>query len=57
MVDTKIIKLKYRNQLDSGIEWEGIFNLAKQAGINYIGSYPFSVIRNLPRPGSPESRF
>ena len=45
MVDTKIIKLKYRNQLDSGIEWEGIFNLAKQAGINYIGSYPFSVIQ------------
>lgn len=45
LVDTKILKIKFSNQLDSGIEWEGIFNLAKQYGLNYLGSYPFSAIQ------------
>jgi type II secretory pathway component GspD/PulD (secretin) len=44
LIDTKIIKIKLTNQTDKGVEWEGLFNLAKQYGLAYIGSYPFSVI-------------
>ncbi len=46
MVDTKIIKITLSNQLDSGIEWEGIFNTAKRYGMNYVGSYPFSAVQS-----------
>ena len=45
LIDAKILKIKFSNQLDTGIEWEGIFNLAKQYGLNYLGSYPFSLIQ------------
>jgi type II secretory pathway component GspD/PulD (secretin) len=44
LIDTKIIKIKLSNQLDTGVEWEGLFNIAKQYGMAYIGSYPFSNI-------------
>ncbi len=44
LIDTKIIKIKLSNQLDTGIQWEGLFNLAKQYGLAYIGSYPFSAM-------------
>ncbi len=46
MIDTKIIKIKLSNQLDSGVEWEGIFNTARNYGMNYIGSYPFSAVQS-----------
>jgi type II secretory pathway component GspD/PulD (secretin) len=42
LIDTKIIKINLTNQLDTGIKWEGLFNIAKQYGMAYIGSYPFS---------------
>lgn len=42
LIDTKIIKIQLNDQFDSGIKWEGLFNLAKQYGLAYIGSYPFS---------------
>jgi type II secretory pathway component GspD/PulD (secretin) len=44
LIDTKIIKIRLSNQRDTGIEWEGLFNIAKQYGLAYVGSYPFSVI-------------
>ena len=46
LIDTKIIKIKLSNQLDTGIEWEGIFKLAKKYGMNYMGSYPFSAVQS-----------
>lgn len=46
MIDTKIIKIKLSNQLDSGVEWEGIFNTAQNYGMNYVGSYPFSAVQS-----------
>ncbi|MCG8431510.1 MAG: secretin and TonB N-terminal domain-containing protein [Candidatus Omnitrophica bacterium] len=42
LVDIKIIKIRLTDQLDTGIEWEGLFNIAKDYGMTYIGSYPFS---------------
>lgn len=45
LIDTQIIKIKLSNQQDSGVEWEGIFNIAKNSGMNYLGSYPFSAVQ------------
>ena len=44
LVDVKILKIKLSDQQDTGIQWEGLFNLAKQYGMMYLGSYPFSVM-------------
>ena len=44
LIEAKIVKIKLTDQLDSGIEWEGIFNLASKHGATYFGSYPFSNI-------------
>jgi type II secretory pathway component GspD/PulD (secretin) len=44
LIDTKIIKIKLSDQLDSGIEWEGIFKVAGVFGPTYLGTYPYSVM-------------
>lgn len=45
VVDVKIVKIKLTDQLDSGAEWEGIFKIANEHGMNYVGSTPFSVLQ------------
>ncbi|MCM8801378.1 MAG: hypothetical protein NC912_05170 [Candidatus Omnitrophica bacterium] len=42
LIDTKVIKIKLNNELSTGLEWEGIFQVAKKFGMTYVGSYPFS---------------
>ena len=44
LIDTKIIKIKLSDKLTEGIQWEGLFQMAKQFGLAYIGSYPFSAM-------------
>jgi type IV pilus assembly protein PilQ len=45
MIDTKIVKITLSDQLDTGIEWEGIFRLTQRDnGASYFGSTPFSRI-------------
>jgi MSHA type pilus biogenesis protein MshL len=44
LIDTKIVKVKLSDELTTGIEWEGLFNLGTKIGAAYMGSYPFSVI-------------
>ncbi|MCM8819759.1 MAG: hypothetical protein NC925_03075 [Candidatus Omnitrophica bacterium] len=44
LIDAKIVKIKLSDQLDTGVEWEGIFGISKAFGTTYIGSYPFSYI-------------
>jgi len=44
LIDVKIIKIKLSNQLDSSIEWEGIFSAGSEYGTSYVGSYPFSYM-------------
>jgi len=45
LIDTRIIKIKLSNQADQGIQWEGLFNIGKQYGMTYLGSYPFSAVQ------------
>ncbi|MBP7215995.1 MAG: type II secretion system protein GspD [Candidatus Omnitrophica bacterium] len=42
MIDVKIIKIKLTRENDEGVQWEGLFSLARQYGLTYLGSYPFS---------------
>jgi type II secretory pathway component GspD/PulD (secretin) len=42
LIDAKIIQVKLSDALSTGIQWEGLFNLAKKGGMTYLGSYPFS---------------
>jgi type II secretory pathway component GspD/PulD (secretin) len=42
LIDTKIIKIKLSDQKDTGVQWEGLFQMAKQFGMAYVGSYPFA---------------
>lgn len=46
LIDAKIVQVKLNNQLSSGIQWEGIFNLGINNGLTYIGAYPFSYVVN-----------
>ncbi|MGE5197878.1 MAG: secretin N-terminal domain-containing protein, partial [Deltaproteobacteria bacterium] len=45
LIDAKIIQVKLSNALSSGVQWEGLFNLGKQFGMTYLGSYPFSAVQ------------
>jgi len=44
LIDVKILKIKLTNKKETGIQWEGLFQIARQYGMAYIGSYPFSNI-------------
>jgi len=44
LIDAKIIQVKLTNELSSGVEWEGLFNIAKKEGMTYLGSYPLSSV-------------
>ncbi|MFH0839249.1 MAG: secretin N-terminal domain-containing protein [Candidatus Omnitrophota bacterium] len=45
LIDAKIIKVKLSDQLDKGIEWEGLMNISQSMGMTYVGSYPYSVLQ------------
>jgi len=45
LIDAKIIQVKLSNQLSSGVEWEGLFDLGKQYGLTYLGTYPLSSVQ------------
>lgn len=53
LIDVKIVKIKLTNQKDVGVEWEGLFNVAKAYGMTYLGSYPFSYMFSGLNSGSP----
>ncbi len=44
LIDAKIVKIRLNDQLDTGVEWEGIFKIAESFGTTYLGSYPFSYM-------------
>ncbi|MFH1782903.1 MAG: secretin N-terminal domain-containing protein [Candidatus Omnitrophota bacterium] len=44
MIDTKIVKVKLIDTLDSGFEWEGLHNIGQQYGMSYLGTTPFSSV-------------
>lgn len=47
LIDAKIVQVKLRNQVGSGVEWEGLFSLGKdKESLRYLGSYPFSAVQS-----------
>lgn len=44
LINTEIIKINLSDNLTQGIDWQGIVNMGKQAGMVYLGSYPYSVL-------------
>jgi type II secretory pathway component GspD/PulD (secretin) len=46
LIDVRIVKVKLKDQMDTGVEWEGLFNIAKKFGMTYIGAAPFSQLLN-----------
>ncbi|TBR19178.1 hypothetical protein EPO66_00850, partial [bacterium] len=42
LIEARIVQVKFSNDVSSNTEWEGLFNLAKNSGLTYLGSYPFS---------------
>ncbi len=44
LIDAKIIQVKLSDDLSSGVEWEGLFNLGKKNGMTYLGAYPLSSV-------------
>ena len=45
LIDTQIVKIKFSNELETGVDWEGLMDVAKNGANAYIGSAPFSVIQ------------
>ncbi len=45
LIDTKIIRVNLSDKLSAGIEWEGLFDVSRQFGTTYVGSFPFSVLQ------------
>ncbi len=46
LIDAKIIQVKLSDDLSSGVEWEGLFDIGKRHGLTYLGSYPFSAVQH-----------
>ncbi|MBI4845187.1 MAG: hypothetical protein HY810_01715 [Candidatus Omnitrophica bacterium] len=44
LIDTKIVKIKLVDGTQTGVEWEGLFNVSEKSGLAYVGSYPFSSV-------------
>lgn len=46
LIDSKIVKVKLSDQLDAGIDWEGLVRMGGDMGFGYFGSTPFSVLQS-----------
>lgn len=45
LIDTKIIKIRLSNQLDQGLQWEGLIGFLQKQGLTYLGSTPFAAVQ------------
>lgn len=54
LIDAKIVQVKLTNNVSTGVEWEGLFNLGggKDGKLTYLGSYPFSSVGPSPTAAS-----
>ncbi len=50
LIDTQIVKIKLSNELETGVDWEGLMGVAKAGANAYIGSTPFSVLQASTEP-------
>jgi type II secretory pathway component GspD/PulD (secretin) len=44
LIETKIIKIRLSNDLDQGVQWEGLVGFLQSSGLTYLGSTPFSAV-------------
>lgn len=44
LLDAKIIQVKLKNEVGTGVQWEGLFNLGIGDELTYLGAYPFSSV-------------
>ncbi len=56
IIETTIIKIKLTDTTTKGIAWEGLFNLAKDKGLFYAGSTPFTTVNPVTTAGTFTSR-
>lgn len=56
LIDARIIKISLTNDESRGVEWEGLFALAKKMGLTYMGSTPYTVVNPTTTAGSFTSR-
>ncbi len=56
LIDARIVKISLTDNESRGVEWEGLFALAKKAGMTYLGSTPYSVVNPTTTAGSFTSR-
>ncbi|MCM8781115.1 MAG: hypothetical protein NC908_04255 [Candidatus Omnitrophica bacterium] len=46
IIEATIVKVKLSDDLEKGIEWEGLFDIGRKYGLMYFGSYPFSAVQS-----------
>lgn len=46
LIDAKIVQVKLNDQLDTGFQWQGLFDIGRsnKNGMTYLGSYPYSSV-------------
>jgi len=50
LLDTEIVKIALSDNLQQGVEWQGLTGLASQFGMAYLGATPFSVLQPATNP-------
>ncbi|MBN2119711.1 MAG: hypothetical protein JW734_01470 [Candidatus Omnitrophica bacterium] len=45
LIEAKIIKVKLTDDLTEDVEWEGLFDVAREHGLTYLGSTPFASVQ------------
>jgi len=45
VIETYIVQVKLSDNLSTGVEWEGLFNLGLGKGLTYLGSTPFTAVQ------------
>ncbi|UCC95158.1 MAG: hypothetical protein JSW40_10205 [Candidatus Omnitrophota bacterium] len=45
LIDAKIIKVDISEMKTEAVEWEGLFEVIREKGLTYVGSYPFSAVQ------------
>lgn len=46
LIDVSIIKIKISDELETGVNWEGLFDTGAKYGLSYLGSTPFSSVQS-----------
>ncbi len=45
IIDCSIVKVKVSDGTDSGVQWEGIFDLGAKKALQYLGTTPFAAVQ------------